>query len=943
MKIIDLKTNHISNPLGFHFNNYLTFSYKVIEATGKNQVAAQIQVALSPAFEDILYDTGRDENLSSLGHLCNLKLTPRSRYYWRVKVWADNGDVSTSDVAWFETAKMNEEWTGTWITPDLSPEIHPELVKNIKITKKVEQARVYICGLGLYEMYINDTKVGNEYLAPFNNDYDNWIQYQTYDITDSFSNGENKINVLLGNGWYKGRFGFEGGHENIYGDRFALLAELHLSYEDGTTEIISTDTSWDAHKSKILVSEIYDGEIYDDTFSDQEKYAVNKIDLGNDRLTARLSLPVIIKEKLNPVEIIDTPAGEKVIDMGQNMVGWIEFTNRLPKGGKVTLQYGEILQDGNFYRENLREAKAEFTYISDGEEKTVRPHFTFYGFRYVKVSGWQGELDINDFIGCVIYSDLAQTGFIETSNSLVNKLFENVMWSQKGNFLDIPTDCPQRDERMGWTGDAQVFSGTAAYNMNVYSFFTKYGYDVWLEQKVRNGAVPMTVPEIPSPFKPETSSSAWGDAATIIPWNMYLFYGDDSILKQQFQSMKAWVDYIKQLDEESGGHRLWRNGFHFGDWLALDGENPKLPMGGTDKYFIASAYYYYSADIVSKAASVLGKVEVEREYKKLAEDIRNAIQNEYISPNGRITIDTQTAYVLALFMDLVSEDHKQRVADDLANCFMKDNKHLKTGFVGTPYICQVLSKYGHNDLAYTLLLNEDYPSWLYAIKLGATTVWERWNSVMPDGKMNPEGMNSLNHYAYGSIAEWMYRYMVGINPDETKPGFKHAIIAPKPHWRMKWVKGNMNTASGNYYVSWQIQENGLLDIKVEIPFNSTATLILPDATKQLVSIVGDEVEMIQQENEVIIELNSGTWQFTYLPTTSYVKEFTRHTKLKELLDIPPIKEIVLKEVPEIRSIPPYLLDQYEPKTLEEILDKGDSKLATNRLEKVEELFQFVTN
>lgn len=939
LKIIDLKTNHITNPIGFHLDNNLTFSYKVTDTSSKQQVAAQIQVALSPTFEEIIYDTKREENLNSLSHRCKLSLSPRTRYFWRVKVWGDYGDVATSDVSYFETAKIDEKWIGKWITPNLAPDIHPVFEKKVQISKEVENARVYICGLGLYEMYINEKKVGNEYLTPFNNDYDNWLQYQTYDITDNFINGENKVNILLGNGWYKGRFGFEGGHVNIYGDKFAILAEIHLSYKDGTKEIIATDTSWKVWKSKVIESEIYDGEVYDDTFIDSVEYGVSEIYLGYERLTARLSLPVVIKEKIKPLQLIKTPAGESVIDMGQNMVGWIQFKNRLSKGKKVTLQFGEILQDGNFYRDNLREAKAEFTYISDGQEKTVRPHFTFYGFRYVKVCGWQSELDLHDFTGCVIYSDLEQTGFIKTSNSLVNKLFYNVMWSQKGNFLDIPTDCPQRDERMGWTGDAQVFSGTAAFNMDVYSFFTKYGYDLWLEQKERDGAVPMTVPDIPSPFNPESSSSAWGDAATIIPWNLYLFYGDDSILKQQFESMKAWVDYIKKLDDTSDGHRLWKNGFHFGDWLALDGENPKLPMGKTDNFFIASAFYYYSADIVSKAAGVLGKQEIEREYHQLAQEIRQAIQNEYISPNGRMTIDTQTAYVLALFMNLVPNEQKQRVADDLANRIIKDNKHLKTGFVGTPYLCQVLSEYGHNDLAYTLLLNDDYPSWLYAVKLGATTVWERWNSVLPDGKMNPEGMNSLNHYAYGSIVEWMYRYMVGIQPDETVPGFKHAIIAPKPHWRMKWAKGKLNTASGAYFVSWHIQEDGLLDVKVEIPFNSTATLILPDANSRLISVEGDLVNMEQNGSEVVVSLNSGSWSFTYLPDTSYIKVFNRKSKLKELLSIPPIKNYVLNEIHEIKVIPPYLMNEYELKTLEEILTKEEESEVTKvRLEKIEMKF-----
>ena len=777
MKIVNLKTNHVINSLGFDLGKP-SFSFITCETTASIQVAAQIQVAIDEEFAQIVFDSGKSEEIDSLAFELPIELKIRTRYYWKVTVWADNGEVATSDLAWFETAKMDETWSSKWITPDLDSEIHPILTKDFNIeksSKAIKSARAYVCGLGLYEMNINGKKCGDEYLAPNFNAYDKWLQYQTYDITETLEEGSNIIEVSLGNGIYKGRFGLDR-KENLYGDKFALLCEVVINYEDGTSVIINSDETWKARKSKILSSGIYDGEVYDSTFNDQTTYEVHEIELGFDKLKARLSLPVKIKERLKVVEVITTPAGETVLDLGQNMVGWIEFKTSAPKGSEITLQFGEILQEGNFYRDNLQSAKCEFKYIADGEEAIVRPHFTYYGFRYVKVSGWYGEVKAEDFTGCALYSDMELTGHIETSNPLVNRLFLNALWGQKGNFLDVPTDCPQRDERLGWTGDAQVFSGTASFNMDTFAFFNKYVYDIAREQEARGGLVPNIVPVAGSG---DGCSSGWSDAATIIPWTLYLQYGDKKILEEQFDSMKGWVDYIRRIDENTGSKKLWTVGFQLGDWLALDGENPNSFAGGTETGFIASAYYYYSSMIVAKSAKILGKEDVFKEYEALASDIKKAIREEYFTLTGRLALKNQTAYILALYMDLVPEGKKDRVISDFRERLKADKNHLKTGFIGTPYLCKALSENGCNDLSYTLLLNKDYPSWLYAVTMGATTIWERWNSVLPDGKISGTDMNSLNHYSYGSIVEWMYRYMAGINPVENKPGFRHIKLTPK--------------------------------------------------------------------------------------------------------------------------------------------------------------------
>lgn len=882
MIITRLKTNRITNPLGFSLDGQPRLSYVVTETDAKKQIAARYVVALDEAFASVVYDSGRSAEIDSLAFKLPIELQPRTRYYWKVEVWADNGDHAVSDVAWFETAKQDEPWEAKWIVPELDKDEHPVLGQTFELRGQIVSARAYVCGLGLYEMEINGVKAGDEYLTPHFNAYQKWLQYQTYDVTELLRPGSNRVEVNLGNGLYKGRFGFEGDKSELYGSEFALLCEIQVTYADGTTELLKSDTDWTATKSCVVSGNLYDGEVYDTTFKSSDSTNVREGDLGYERLVARLSLPVLIKEELKPVEVIHTPAGETVLDMGQNMVGWIRFVTRAPKGTVIRLLHGEVLQDGNFYRDNLRTAKAEYVYTSNGEESVVRPYFTFYGFRYVKVEGWPGELDLNDFTGCVLYSDLEQTGTFETSDPLVNRLFLNALWGQKGNFLDVPTDCPQRDERMGWTGDAQVFSGAACFNMDSYAFYRKYGYDMGREQEERGGMVPMVVP---AANVQGGGSSAWADAATIIPWNTYLHYGDKSILEQQFDSMKGWVDFIIRADEGSGGRRLWTVGFHFGDWLSLDGSNPDSPMGGTDTDFIASAYYAYSSRLVAKAARVLGREEEAAYYESISAEVKQAIEDEFFSKNGRLAIDTQTAHAVALYMDLVPEAFKERVTGGLVKRLRTDRNHLRTGFVGTPYLNFALSDNGCEELGYTLLLNDDYPSWLYAVKLGATTIWERWNSIMPDGTISSTGMNSLNHYAYGAIAEWMYRSIAGINPTEEAPGFRRVELAPQPDFRLRWAKAKVDSAAGTYKSEWEFDEEGRLTFRFEIPFHSSAIVRLPRAAAASLEIDGPTTagSAVQEGENAKLELTSGSYVIRYMPTPSYIKVLSTRTPLADLV------------------------------------------------------------
>ncbi|MGB4660691.1 MAG: family 78 glycoside hydrolase catalytic domain, partial [Mobilitalea sp.] len=617
----------------------------------------------------------------------------------------------------------------------------------------------------------------------------------------------------------------------------------------------------------------------------------------------RLSLPVLIKETLKPIELIHTPAGELVLDMGQNMVGWLRIRIHQPKGTKIKISHGEILQEDNFYRDNLREAKAEYIYISDGTERVIEPHFTYFGFRYAKLEGFQEPINLEDFTGCVVYSDLELTGNIETSDPLVNRLFLNALWGQKGNFLDVPTDCPQRDERMGWTGDTEIFSGTACFNMDTYAFYTKYMQDLYEEQKFCGGMVSSVIPTFCKIKDSEASftgggACAWSDCATVVPWEVYLHFGDKTILERQYASMKDWVDWIRKQDQKSGDHKLWTVGFHFGDWLALDGPIEGGVMGGTDNGLLASAYYRLSTNILSKAAKVLGYEEDAKFYGALSVQIKKAIQEEFFSKNGRSTIVTQTAHVVALHFDLVETEVRDRVLRDLQTILKKDGMHLKTGFIGTPYLCRSLSDNGDSDSAYQLFFQEDYPSWLYEVVMGATTIWERWNSVMPDGKISGTGMNSLNHYAYGSIVEWMYRNMCGINPLEEAPGFKKFLLKPEVYGKLSYAKANVKSAMGMIESGWNRAQEGTLTVKVTVPFDSEAILFLPDA--ELISVGGIESFKAEQEgSKVKIELTAGSYEFSYSPTKSYEMKYTIDTPIRELLATADTRSIIADMMPQM--------------------------------------------
>lgn len=628
MKIIQLETNHITNPIGYRMDS-IVLSYKVTDSKGKKSVTQKIEIAEDAAFEKIILDTGWKEDIDSKCFIPELKPEPECRYYWRASVRDDAGAEAVSEAAFFETPP--EKIHGTWICSPFEKEKHSLFMRKFELGgKKVKRARLYISGLGLYEAYLNGEKISDEYLTPYYNDYNHRIQYQTFDVTEMLVSGANALGVMLGNGWYKGRFGYIDRLDHLYGDTQTLICELKIETVDGEMLSIVSDTDFLCQESPILASSIYDGEIYDsrkeisefakaDCDTARWEHAVEGEDFS-ERLQPRLSVPVRIQETFTPAEVIHTPAGETVLDFRQEISGILMFTNHTPENTKVELQFGEILQNENFYTDNLRSAEQKFVYYSNGKVTRVRPHFTFYGFRYVKVEGIE-DVEAAEFTACVLHSDLKRIGYLTTDNQKVNRLIENALWGQKGNFVDIPTDCPQRDERLGWTGDAQAFCATANFNMQCAPFYHNYMTDMLAEQKQPElkGSVPFVVPDVLNQIdrilgndtnSPESNagSCAWGDVAAIVPWTSYVFTGDKALLKKQYENMKLWTDYIRSVDQEHCQNRhLWTHGFHFADWLALDNYHKDSCFGGTDCYFIASAYYLYSAELTAKAAAALGK------------------------------------------------------------------------------------------------------------------------------------------------------------------------------------------------------------------------------------------------------------------------------------------------------------------------------------------------
>ena len=808
-----------------------------------------------------------------------LPLRSGKKYTWQVRVWDNFGATSLwSRAAFFQTGLLDTaDWKASWIQPGYpedSLRASPLFRKQFNAAKKVASATAYVTSHGLYEARINGKKIGDGYLTPGWTSYHNRLQYQTYDVTSLLKEGRNAIGVTLGSGWYRGIIGFTNSI-NVYGKDIALLFQLDIRYEDGSEERIMSDDTWKSSTGSIVYAEIYNGETIDARkekegwllpgYDDGAWAAVKVADFSKANLIASQDEPVKKHETFTPVRIFTTPAGEKVIDFGQNLVGWVMMTVSGKAGDKVTLSHAEVLDKlGNFYTLNLREAKAQDTYIlKGGGAEKFEPHFTWQGFRYVKVEGFPGELKAENFTAVALYSDMRPSGTFVTSNSLINQLQHNIQWGQKGNFLDIPTDCPQRDERLGWTGDAQVFSRTASFNMNVNNFFTKWLKDVAADQQ--NGVVPFVIPNV---LGPAINSAGWADVATIIPWNMYLAYGDRQILENQYTSMRAYVESIHRVAKND----LWNSGFHFGDWLFYRPEDDNDGRAAvTDKYLIAQCFYARSTQLLINAATVLNNPGDVAYYSQLLANIKNAYLKEYVTPSGRLVSGTQTAYVLALNFDMLPDSLRQQAAARLVENIKSYGNHLTTGFLGTPYLCHVLTRYGYTDVAYQLLLQDTYPSWLYPVKMGATTIWERWDGEKPDSTFETPGMNSFNHYSYGAIGDWMYRQMAGLDTYEDGPGYHHIKIQPHIGGGFTDAAASLQTYYGKTSSSWKVN-NDRVYMDVDIPANTTATIFVPasqaaditESGKKLAAVRDIKVDGVEGG---YVQLNVGSGQYHFSAVT----------------------------------------------------------------------------
>jgi len=835
----NLKTENRTNPLGINARQPRYSWLLVGEGRGLLQTAYEIRVLEG---KKLVWETGKvNSDSSTQVAYRGPTLVSGQRYDWKVRVWDNKGQVSGwSDPAWWQMGLLDtSQWKAEWISPGYEEPAasrpSPLFRKEFIVAKKIRSAFAYITAHGLYEARINGHRVGDAYLTPGWTSYHSRLQYQVYDVTALIRQGTNAIGAMLGSGWWRGFIAFDGEHE-FYGKDISLLVQVVITYADATAQVIGTDRTWKTSTGKVLTSEIYNGEKVDDRlektgwdfpgYNDKNWPLARTEDFSLNNLIVTENEPVRKQEVFKPVRIFTDPKGGQVIDFGQDLVGWVEMTVRGVSGRQVVLSHGEVLdKTGNFFNANLRAARAQDTFIlRGGEPEHFEPHFTWHGFRYVRVEGYPGPLDPKDFKAVALYSDLENTGSFSCSDTLVNQLQHNIQWGQKGNFIEVPTDCPQRDERLGWTGDAQVFSRTAMFNRGVESFFTKWLKDLSADQWP-DGTVSSVVPDVLGIGPRNGGSAGWGEAATVIPWNLWLAYGDKQVLEDQYASMKRWVDamHARSVDD------LWDTTFHYGDWLFFSPDDDHWGRSAnTDKYYIAQCFYAYSTSILVKAAKVLGKIDDAEFYSRRLAKIKTIFLHQYITPAGLPVSNTQTAYVLALAFDMLPDSMRAKAAARLVENIHRYKDHLTTGFLGTPYICEVLTRFGYLDVAYKLLLQDSYPSWLYPVKMGATTIWERWNGLLPDGTPYPGTMNSFNHYAYGAIGEWMYEVVAGIDTYEDGPGYKHSRIQPQPGGHLTHAEADLETPYGLLSSHWRLEGDSLA-LDVVIPPNTRSEVFVPAA------------------------------------------------------------------------------------------------------------------
>lgn len=770
---------------------------------------------------------------------------------WQTEAFDDRG--------WTPAAQVQTYGGDPWKTLQLPPVPNPHLRKSFEVTRRVRQARVYATALGLYELRLNGTRVGQDLFTPGWTDYRKRLHYQTYDVTRILRRGPNALGMILGDGWYCGYVGLGG--RNRYGRQPLGLCQLRIDYTDGGQETIVSDGSWKASSGPLLSSDLLMGETYDARrelsgwdragFNDAD-WSPAQVQQPEVRLEAQKGPPARRQEELPARELTQPAAGKWVFDLGQNMVGWARLRVRGAAGTTVTLRFAEMLNpDGTIYTTNYRGARCTDQYtLKGGREEVYEPRFTFRGFRYVEVTGYPGTPSAGAITGVVVHSDTPASGAFTCSSPMVNQLQSNIRWGQRGNFLAVPTDCPQRDERLGWTGDAQIFVRTATFNMDVAGFFTKWLVDLD-DAQTPDGAYPDVAPRVAA----GAGTAAWGDAGVICPWTIYLAYGDRRILEEHYPAMVRWVEYCR-----AHSRNLLRPAQGYGDWLNIRDETPKDVL--------ATAYFAYSTRLVARSAAAIGKTEDARKYEDLFQQIRTQFNQAYVAPDGRVKGNTQTGYVVALRFDLLPEELREKAAGYLAERIRERSVHLSTGFVGVGYLLPTLTRAGYTDVAYRLLNNDTFPSWGYTIKHGATTIWERWDGWTEEKGFQDPGMNSFNHYSLGSVGEWLYDTVAGIGPDPDRPGYKHIVLRPRPGGGLTYARGEYQSIYGRIASDWQLR-NGQLSWTVTVPANTMATVYVPAAEGAAVRESGRPAERApgvtasrRAPGASVYEVGSGTYRFT---------------------------------------------------------------------------------
>ena len=880
----ELRCEYRINPLGIDIvKPRLSW---IMESNQRGQVQSAYQILVADSEEKLrrnkgeLWDSGKVESGKSNQVVYEGEpLKSRMRCYWKVRVWGKEGKSSawSEPAMWTAGLLKTRDWQAKWIgydeelqSPDNKEKSDPNalvlppppyLRREFLVGRPVKRAVVYACALGLYELHINGKRVGEDYFTPGWTDYPTRVYYQTYEVTDLIKKGSNAIGAILADGWYAGYLGF-GKKRDHYGNKPRLFVQLEIEYENGHIQKVVTDGTWKAGYGPLLESDFLMGEIYDgreempgwDTSSfDDSSWATVAVTDKSEEIGMVQSYPGETVQKIleiKPEKLTEPEEGVYVFDMGQNFAGWVRLKVNGKAGTKVVLRFAEILNpDGTIYTENLRAARCTDTYILKGTGKEFwEPQFTFHGFRYVEVTGYPGKPGIDAITGVVVHSAIPLAGSFECSSPMVNQLYSNIVWSQRGNFIEIPTDCPQRDERLGWTGDAQIFIRTATYNMDVSAFFTKWLVDLEDAQSDEGG-----FPDVaPRKVAMGDGTAAWGDAGVICPWTIYEVYGDKQVIERHYESMKKWISYLKKNSKD-----LLRPAKGYGDWVSIASNTPKD--------VIATAYFAYSTRLHSKAAAALGKDDDAEKYEELFEQIKSAFNNAYVSEDGRIKGETQTCYLLGLYFDLLPEDKREPATQHLIEAIRKKDWHLSTGFVGLSYLVPTLADTGHLDIAYRLLNNDTFPSWGYSIKNGATTIWERWDGWTEEKGFQTPGMNSFNHYAFGSIGRWLFGTVAGIDTDG--PGYKRIIIQPRPGGGLDYAKASYNSINGKIVSDWKIKGDTFA-LNVTIPANTTATVYVPAGDIESVTEGGkpaakaEAVSLLRVEDDsAVFAVGSGNYRF----------------------------------------------------------------------------------